>query len=278
VPDSAPTDIPPLLLDRYRIDGMLGEGTSGRVYKAYDTALQRTVAIKTLKRALAATQPNLFRAMEERFVREAEAGSRVGDHPNLVGVYGLVDDADDALNLILEYVAAGTLAERIAYGPLPLADALRLTADAACGLQSAHAKGLVHCDIKPANIYLAADGRAQVGDFGSAHIEDGSGEARTPATRTGTPLYMSPEQGQGAEQPHPASDQYSLGLVLYEMVTGQIYKGAGDGEAERLLAGQPGPVVALFRRMTAQRQEDRFDSMAEVVQDIAAIEARLAST
>lgn len=255
---------------------MLGEGTSGSVGKAYDTALHRVVAIKTLKRDLAMTQPSQFRAREERFRREAEAGTRVGDHPNLVGVHAVIEDADGALLLILEYVANGTLAECLAHGVLPLADALRLTADAARGLQSAHERGLVHCDIKPANLYLAADGRAQVGDFGSAHFEDGAGGAAM-VTNTGSPLYMSPEQIGPTEQPHAASDQYSLGLVLYEMLTGRIYKGERAGEAERLLAEQPRAVVALFRQMTAARPEDRFPSMAEVVQEIRRVEAQLTS-
>src|SRR6476659_2981724 len=120
---------PALLLDRYRVEGPLGEGGLGTVVKAFDTRLKRMVAVKTLKRSSYAADPDLFRALEERFAREAEAGSRMGSHPNLVTVYDLVTDAERTQYLILEYVPGGTLADRIRQGPLPLPDALRLTAD-----------------------------------------------------------------------------------------------------------------------------------------------------
>ena len=266
-----------LLLNRYCLDGIIGEGSLGTVYRAYDTRLGRTIAIKTLSRELAATQPGHFNVLKERFAREAEAGARIGDHPNLVEAYDLFEDADGTPHLVLEYASGGNLAERIARGSAPLADALRLTRDAARGLQAAHERGLVHCDIKPANIYLAADGRAQVGDFGSAHIEDASGDAATPPSFERTPFYMSPEQRHPTEPPHPATDQYSLGLVFAEMLTGRMYKGMGGEEADDLLAEQPERVAALIRRMTADRQEDRFDTMADVVREIDRITEQLAA-
>ena len=159
----------PLLLNRYRREELLGEGGLGTVFKAFDTRLKSMRAIKTLKRTIT-TDPEIFRSLEERFTREAEAGSRMGINPNLVAVYDLVADTDGTLYLILEYVPGGTLADRIKQGPLPLAEALRLTADAARGLQAAHDVGIVHRDIKPANIFLAADGRAQVGNSGSRRL------------------------------------------------------------------------------------------------------------
>ncbi len=105
--------VPTLLLDRYRVEGLLGEGGLGTVIKAFDTRLKRMVAIKTLKRSSYTADPSLFRALEERFAREAEAGSRMGSNANLVTVYDLVTDADRTQYLILEYVAGGTLADRI---------------------------------------------------------------------------------------------------------------------------------------------------------------------
>src|SRR3954453_11431462 len=123
-----------LLLGRYVVEGTLGEGGIGSVVRAFDQRLRRTVAIKSLKRSLASIEPAQLRAIEDRFSREAIAGSRMGSHPNLVAVYDLTAGPDETLYLILEYVAGGTLAERIrATGPLPLADALRLTADIARG-------------------------------------------------------------------------------------------------------------------------------------------------
>lgn len=264
--------IPPLLLGRYRVEGMLGEGGLGTVVKAYDTRLKRLVAIKTLKRGAYSEDPDHFRALEERFAREAEAGSRMGSHPNLVSVHDLVIDADRTQYLIQEFVPGGTLAERIARGPLPLADALRLTADVAQGLGAAHEMGLVHRDIKPANLFLATNGRAKVGDFGIAQIDDVSGRTRTTSGHPGTPLYMSPEQERMSAYLRPASDQYSLGLVLFEMLTGQGYKRVGAREASQLLVEQRAPVPALVGRMLANDPDDRYPAMADVIRAIGAIE------
>src|SRR6476646_335392 len=108
-----------LLLGRYRVEGILGEGGLGSVVRAFDQRLRRTVAIKSLKRSLAAIEPSQLRAIEDRFSREAIAGSRMGSHPNLVAVYDIVTGPDETLYLILEYVAGGTLTERIRSGPLP---------------------------------------------------------------------------------------------------------------------------------------------------------------
>ncbi len=183
---------PPLLLNRYRTEGKLGEGGLGTVVKAFDTRLKNMRAIKTLKRTIT-TDPEAFRGLEERFTREAEAGSRMGINPNLVAVYDLVADTDGTLYLILEYVPGGTLAERLKQGTVPLEQELRWTADSCRGLQAAHDVGIVHRDVKPANIFLATDGRAQVGDFGIAQIDDLSGRTRSTVGHPGTPLYMSPE-------------------------------------------------------------------------------------
>ncbi len=265
-----------LLLDRYRIDGLLGEGGLGTVMMAFDTRLKRRVAIKSLRRALYSADPDQFRRLEERFTREAEAGSRMGSHPNLVTVHDFVSDADKTLYLILEYVAGGTLVGRIAQGPVPLDDALRITAEAAYGLQSAHDAGLVHRDIKPANLFIAADGRVQVGDFGIAQIDDISGRTQTTVGHPGTPLYMSPEQAGTTGYVTPAADQYSLGLVLFEMLTGKTYKRLRKQEAAALIAEQPPPVAALIERMVALDPDDRYPSMRDVGAAIAAIERTLA--
>ncbi len=208
---------------------------SARSVKAFDTRLKRLVAIKTLRRTSYASDPDQFRALEERFAREAEAGSRMGSHPNLVGVHDLLLDAERTQYLVLEYVAGGTLGERIARGALPLSDTLRLTTEIARGLHAAHESGLVHRDVKPANIFLTASQQAKVGDFGIAQIDDISGRTRTTSGHPGTPLYMSPEQERMTAYLRPASDQYSLGLVIFEMITGQIYKRIGARQAKQLL-------------------------------------------
>ncbi|GEM_PF-2951560 len=269
-------ETPALLLDRYRVDGLLGEGGLGTVVMAFDTRLKRRVAIKSLRRALYTADPDQFRRLEERFTREAEAGSRMGSHPNLVTVHDFVSDADKTLYLILEYVAGGTLAQRMKQDLLPLADALRITAEAARGLQAAHDAGLVHRDIKPANLFIAADGRVQVGDFGIAQIDDISGRTQTTVGHPGTPIYMSPEQASTTGYVTPAADQYSLGLVLFEMLTGRVYKRLRKQEAAELLAQQPSPVAALIERMVALDPDDRYRSMHDVGGAITAIERTLA--
>jgi|GEM_PF-2109930 len=266
----------PLLLNRYRVAGSLGEGGLGTVVKAFDTRLKHWRAIKTLKRTLT-SDPATFRTLEERFTREAEAGSRMGIHPHLVAVYDLVADSDGTLYLILEYVPGGTLADRLKEGPLPLAEALRATADAARGLQAAHAVGLVHRDIKPANLFLAADGRVQVGDFGIAQIDDLSGRTRTTVGHPGTPLYMSPEQAQLTAYVQPATDQYSLGLVLFELLTGVAYRRVSGQEAQGRLAALPPAVQALIARMTAPEVEERYPGMEAVLSAIRAIEHDVAT-
>jgi len=266
------TTASPLLLDRYRVEGVLGSGGLGSVVSAFDTRLQRKVAIKTLKRSAAPVDPVRLRAIEDRFSREAIAGSRMGSHPNLVAVYDTVAGPDETLYLILEFVPGGTLDHRLsAAGSLPLASALRLTADVARGLLAAHEAGLVHRDIKPANIFIAADGRAQVGDFGIAQIDDVSGRTQAVASHPGTPLYMSPEQESMTGYLRPNTDQYALGLVLFEMITGKIYKRLGKREATALLATQPRPVAALIERLVAEDPDDRYPDMARVISAVQAI-------
>ncbi|HEY8293096.1 MAG TPA: protein kinase [Thermomicrobiales bacterium] len=265
-----------LLLDRYRIEDMLGEGGLGTVYRAFDTLLKRPVAVKTLKSSIS-TDPEIRRSLQERFLREAEAGSRMGSNPNLVTIYDLVTDTDGTRCLICEFVAGGNLADLIRCGPLPTAALLRLTADAARDLQAAHDVGIVHRDVKPANIFIAQDGRAQVGDFGVAQIDDLSGRTRVGGGHPGTPLYMSPEQERMGAYLRPASDQYSLGLVLFEMMTGTIYKRVGEREAASLLDRQPMALAAIVRRMVADHPDDRFPSLSAVVEAVHQAERQVAA-
>jgi serine/threonine protein kinase len=269
---------PTLLLERYRIDGLLGEGGLGTVYKAYDTRLKRFVAIKTLKRSVYSNDPDMYRNMEERFHREAESGSRMHVHPNLVVVHDFVTDTDKSLYLVQEFVPGGTLADRLTReGALPQTDALRLAADTARGLSAAHEMHIVHRDIKPANIFLSADGRARVGDFGIAQLDDLSGRTRATSGHPGTPLYMSPEQAGSSGYVRQESDQYSLGLVLFEMLTGQTYKKLRKRQAEDLLTQQPEQIQTLVRKMIADDPDDRYESMMDVATEIQRIERQVAS-
>ncbi len=258
-------DSPIILLGRYRVDAILGKGGFGEVVRAFDPRIRRHVAIKTLNRALA-SDTDEFKAVRDRFEREAEAGSRMGVHPHVVTVHDLIADADGTLYLILEYLPGGTLADRLKGGPLPAAEALRLTADAARGLHAAHETGIVHRDVKPANLFLTRDGRGKVGDFGVAQIDDLSQRSRLATAQEmfhpGTALYMSPEQRTKSDYLRGASDEYALGLVLYELLTGQAYKRLSPTRARELLAGQAPDVRALVERMTAEDEEERHETLA----------------
>ena len=255
-----------LWLARYRVEGTLGEGAFGTVVRAFDTRLKRFVAIKTLKHSLADTERDLLQMLMDRFVREAEAGSRMGVHPNLVAVYDLAEDAERNQHLILEYVPGGTLASRLEQGPLSLPDALHLLTDISLGLQAAHDEGIVHRDVKPANIFLTASGRAKVGDFGIAQIDQLSARTHVGTAHPGTLLYMSPEQSTTGGYLHPSSDQYSVGLVFFEAITGVPYKRLLEREAEQRLAAFPEEVRTLFRRMIAPQPDHRYPGMAAVAQ------------
>jgi serine/threonine protein kinase len=199
-------------ISHYRITEKLGEGGMGVVYKAEDTKLERTVALKFL----AAHLLNDDEA-KQRFLREAKAAA-VLSHPNICTVFE-IDEADGKTFLAMEFVEGETLENRIAKGPLPLKDALDIGRQVADGLEAAHEKGIVHRDIKPANVLLDAKGRATIMDFGLARLTEASRLTKADTTM-GTVAYMSPEQAQGLDVDH-RTDIWALGCVLYEMVCGQ---------------------------------------------------------
>jgi serine/threonine protein kinase len=199
-------------LGPYRIEGLLGHGGMGIVFRArHDDG--RTVALKVLRDELAADD-----GYRQRLAHEARAAAEV-DHPNLAPVLE-AGEADGRLYLAVRYVDGRSLAERLAVGgPLAVGELVRLAANVAAGLDALHRRGIVHRDVKPANILLAADGTAVLGDFGLAK----SRAWRTVLTRTGqvlgTPNYLAPEviRGQSAT---PLSDLYGLGCVLFECLAG----------------------------------------------------------
>jgi hypothetical protein len=210
----------------YEIDGRIGVGGMGEVYKARDTKLGRSVAIKVLPRTFAANPDRLT-----RFEREARMLAAL-NHPHIATIYG-TEELDGTQGLVLELVEGPTLAERIAQGPLSIKEALAVGQQIAEALEAAHEQGIVHRDLKPANIKFARNGDVKVLDFGlaKAFAGDTSGSAlsRMPTvtatelqgTILGTPAYMSPEQARGHDI-DKRTDIWAFGCVLFEMVTGRV--------------------------------------------------------
>jgi eukaryotic-like serine/threonine-protein kinase len=198
---------------RYRIERHLARGGMAEVYLAHDQLLDRPVAVKVLFPELARDD-----SFVERFRRESQSAARL-NHPNIVSVYDFGEDGE-ALFIVMEYVPGQTLSEIIrTHGPLAPGQAVAIAAEVAAGLEAAHREGIVHRDVKPANVLVTPDGVAKIADFGIAHAGDAVSDLTMPGTVIGTVTYLSPEQAQGLTV-DPRSDVYSLGMVLYEMLTG----------------------------------------------------------
>ncbi len=197
----------------------------GEVYRASDTKLKREVAIKVLPEAFARDEARM-----KRFEREAQLLASL-NHPNIASIYGL-EEANGVRALVMELVEGPTLAERIASGPLPLEETLRIASQIAHGLEAAHERAVIHRDLKPANVKLTKDGDVKILDFGLAKalevepppVEESHSPTLTRATQVGvllgTAAYMSPEQAKGKPADRRA-DVWAFGVVLYEMLTGK---------------------------------------------------------
>src|SRR5689334_17946829 len=203
-----------LLSARYRLDAQIGSGGMSTVYRAFDANLERRVAIKLLHREIAADSDQL-----ERFRREARAVAQLS-HPHIVGVIDAGED-EGRPYIVFEYVEGETLKERIRrMGRLPIGEAVAYAIEIARALGAAHARHIVHRDVKPQNVLIDEEGSAKVTDFGIARTLDEDGLTQDGRV-LGTTDYVSPEQALG--QPVSGqSDLYSLGIVLYEMLTGQV--------------------------------------------------------
>ncbi len=225
--------------NRYRVLAQIAGGGMAVVYKAHDTILNRVVAVKVLRDTFA--QDADFRA---RFQHEAQAAANLG-HPNIVTVYDYGQDGAQSY-IVMEYIEGRDLKTVIrSEAPLLLDRALDLMIQACAALGAAHRAGLVHCDVKPQNILVTNDGRVKVTDFGIARAMSAS-VPQNVETVWGTPHYFSPEQAAG-EPPTPASDVYSLGVVLYEMLAGRVPFDADNHTdlAMQHLRDEPPPLAAL---------------------------------
>jgi serine/threonine protein kinase len=261
-------------LGRYEIISEIGQGAMGVVYKAVDPLIERTVAIKTIKLDLSKEELASF---EARFYREAQSAGRL-NHPNIVTIYD-VGKSDDIAYMAMEFLEGNSLSETLnSHTPIPLDTIADIAAQVADGLAYAHENGIVHRDIKPANIMIVRDGVAKITDFGIAQMPTGS---RTLAgTMLGSPKYMSPEQviGQSVDG---RSDIFSLGVVLYEMLTGES-PFSGDNISTimyRILNEDPPPPRTVNPRVPdaldfivsktlAKHPDDRYQTAKELANDL----------
>jgi serine/threonine-protein kinase len=219
---------------RYRLEQRLGVGGMSEVWAAEDTELGRRVAIKILGRD----------ADAERFNREARAVAALA-HPNICQLYDFGEEGGRPF-MVLEYLGGGTLEDRLVAGePYPDDETRRLAAELADALSHAHARGLVHRDLKPANVLFDDEGRGKIADFGIARLS-GAGTLTEAGTLLGTAAYISPEQATG-EPATPASDVYSLGVILYRLLSGRLpFESESAIElAEKHAHAQPPPLRSI---------------------------------
>lgn len=223
---------------KYRVLERVGGGGMGIVYKAIDTKLDRTVALKFLQSRLGTDD-----SAAERFRLEARAVAAL-EHPNVCTLHEIGETEDGQLYLTMPLYEGETLQQRIARGPLPVGEAVGIATQIARGLAKAHARGIVHRDIKPSNVLVTSDGVVKVLDFGIAKLADVT--LTGAAGPLGTVAYMSPEQLQGARVDH-RTDLWSLGVVLYEMLTGRhpFLTGGAGAVWDAILQADPAPVSSL---------------------------------
>jgi serine/threonine protein kinase/tetratricopeptide (TPR) repeat protein len=265
------------LAGRYTIVEELGRGGMGVVYKAEDTRLKRTVALKFLPPELTHIPD-----VKERFMREAQAAAGL-HHPHICTVYEL-DEADETIFISMAYIEGQSLKKKIESGPLELEEALKITTQVAEGLQEAHKKGVVHRDIKSANIMIDERGQAKIMDFGLARMT-GTTLLTQEGTAMGTIAYMSPEQARG-EEVDLRTDIWSLGVVLYEMLSRQLpFKGDHEqAVVYSILKEKPKPVPDLrpdipasieqvVYRALEKNPEERYQSLDELLDDLKSISA-----
>ncbi len=261
-------------LGRFRLLDILGEGQHATVYRAYDPILERNVALKVPRQGLIRTAKAL-----ERFLGEAKALARLR-HPRIVPVFE-AGCAGKRHYIAMALIEGRNLADRIVEGPVPLRRAVEIIADLAEALAYAHAEGIVHRDVKPANIRLDDRDAVYLMDFGIAYRPE-SGEVPLPPGRIlGTPAYVAPEQAQGGQTDvQPASDQYSLGVVLYELLCGQppfcgppsyvlfhtIHREPSSPHA--LDPNIPRTVAAICLKALSKRPERRYVSCQKFADDL----------
>ena len=255
-------------LGKYLIEAELGRGGMGVVYRAHQPSLERTVAIKLLSSDLIGDPDGV-----RRFRLEAKSVAKL-NHPNIVQVYD-IEEEENLIYLVMEYVDGESLDGLITKSVLTESRCLKIVADIADALHFAHEKGIVHRDVKPANVLMTSDGRVKVADFGLAYLIDREGGTTRTGFLVGSPNYMSPEQATG-QKIDRRSDIYSLGVVLFRMLTGRVPFVAESSHAVLFMqVGQEPPdprelnksislvTRGLVLKALNKKPEARFQTMAE---------------
>jgi len=259
----------------YVVTEKISEGGTAVIYRGYQESLNRYVAIKVLRGELAADEEFIA-----RFRQEALAVAKL-KHPNILTVYD-AGRAHDVYYMVMDYVEGGSLADLIARNPLDLERAISIATQIADALEYAHRQGLIHRDVKPSNILLTLDGRPLLADFGTARVVYEDSRLTRTGTSIGTPEYMAPEQAQG--QPSDArTDVYALGIVLYEMLSGDVpftattpmatlYKQVNEPlpPVRKVAPDTPSWLESVISRALAKQAEDRFQSAKEFVEALRA--------
>ena len=271
------------LISHYRLEEELGQGGMGRVHKAYDTTLDRTVVLKLLAPELVAEDES-----RKRFLREARLASAL-DHPNICTIFEIAE-VDSQYFIAMQYVPGKTLKKVIGGKPLNLDSLLSISLQLGDALAAAHAKGIVHRDIKSSNIIITPRGQAKALDFGLAKLlvekervtatEAHADELTRVGSPLGTPNYMSPEQARGDRADH-RSDIYSFGVVLYEMATGRLpFRGQTNIDtmhavlhdaykpAKEINPNLPAALSPIIDKAMARKPGDRYQSMQQMLEDL----------
>lgn len=264
---------------KYRILDLVGEGAMGVVYRGVDTVLNRTVAIKVMSESVSRQQE-----LRDRFLREAQSAGSL-QHPNVVTIYDF-GEMEGHLFIAMEFVDGVDLERLLAtHEPLTIQQRLDIAIDVLTGLSYAHRHGIVHRDVKPANIRVTEEGRAKVMDFGVAYLD--SSRLTQTGAMMGTPSYMAPEQVVGGKIT-PLTDVFAMGSVLYELFTGArpfegntlhntLYKIVSEDPVPvlQLMPGLPPALDRVIRKALSKEPADRHQSALEMADDLAAVRAEL---